>query len=204
MALTNKDRKLFDRLNKRFKNFKKQGVVNNTWGMAINEVMNIYADLDMRGVDTSNIGGINQNIFSMSKNLDDEAVKALRKVAEFLDETESSKIGYYKKNKDIDDRVFKAYRTMLDRPDNNINSLQDYIDMIDDMQQSKEIKGLREAMSSDMIMRTYDYARTLGLKNDEVEEIIINGLKTTLQGDPLYNWMRGEIKKAYDEKYYNQ
>ena len=166
--------------------------------------MNIYADLDMRGVDTSNIGGINQNIFSMSKNLDDEAVKALRKVAEFLDETESSKIGYYKKNKDIDDRVFKAYRTMLDRPDNNINSLQDYIDMIDDMQQSKEIKGLREAMSSDMIMRTYDYARTLGLKNDEVEEIIINGLKTTLQGDPLYNWMRGEIKKAYDEKYYNQ
>ena len=202
MPLTPEDRKLFDRLNKRWKNFRTQNVINNTWGLAINELQNIYAESDMHGINTDRWGGLNQNVFTLSKNLDEETIEAMRKVARFLDDTKSSSIGYYKRNKDVDERAYQAYMTILNRPDNHVVDLQSYIDMIDDMETSKDIKGLRDALTSDNIMRTYDYARSLNLTNAEVDKIIINGLKKTLTGDPLYNWLRGEIKAAYDAKHY--
>lgn len=191
------DRKLFDRLNKRFKEFRKKGVINNIWNLAINETMSIYSDANMRGIDTSKWAGSKQNIFTMSKNLDDETLQQLRKVAKYLDKTGSSKISYYKRNKETDERAMKAYQTLKNRPDNNIDNLQDYIDMIDDIEQSKEIKGIRDALSSNQIMRIYDYARSINIKNADIEEIIRNGLKTMLNGDPLYRWLRKEMTKAY-------
>jgi hypothetical protein len=197
MKISSNDRKLFDRLNKRYKEFKKKGVINNTWNLAINEVMSIYSDADMRGIDTSKWAGSKQNIFTMSKNIDDETLQQLRKVAKYLDKTQSSKISYYKGNKEIDERAMRAYQTLKNRPDNDIDNLQDYIDMLDDMEQSKEIKGIRDALSSDQIMRVYDYARSLNIKNADIEEIIRNGLKTMLKGDPLYRWLRNEMMSAY-------
>lgn len=197
MKISSNDRKLFDRLNKRYKEFKKKGVINNTWNLAINEIMSIYSDADMRGIDTSKWAGSKQNIFTMSKNIDDETLQQLRKVAKYLDKTQSSKVSYYKGNKEIDKRAMRAYQTLKNRPDNDIDNLQDYIDMLDDMEQSKEIKGIRDALSSDQIMRVYDYARSLNIKNADIEEIIRNGLKTMLKGDPLYRWLRNEMMNAY-------
>ena len=197
MKITSNDRKVFDRLNKRYKEFRKKGVINNTWNLAINEIMSIYSDADMRGVDTSKWAGSKQNIFTMSKNIDDETLQQLRKVAKYLDKTQSSKVSYYKRNKEIDDRAMRAYQTLKNRPDNDIDNLQDYIDMLDDMEQSKEIKGIRDALSSDQIMRIYDYARSLNIKNADIEEIIQKGLNTMLKGDPLYRWLRNEMTNAY-------
>lgn len=200
MPFTAADKKLFDRLNKRYKQFKMQGVMNNTWALAVNELNNIYADADMRDIDTSRWGGLKQNVFTLSKNTDEQTLKAMRKVAKYLDSVESSKISYYKNHKNVDERAYKAYLTMLDRPDNSVEDLQTYIDMLDDMEQSKDIKGLREALSSDLIMRTYDYARSMKLTEKQVNKIIERGLKKTLQGDPLYSWMKAEILKAYNKK----
>lgn len=197
MKVSSTDRKLFDRLNKRYKEFRKRGVINNTWNLAINEIMSIYSDADMRGIDTSKWAGSKQNIFTMSKNVDEETLQQLRKVAKYLDKTQSSKISYYKRNKETDERAMKAYQTLKNRPDNDIDNLQDYIDMLDDMEQSKEIKGIRDALSSDQIMRIYDYARSLNIKNADIEDIIRNGLQTMLKGDPLYRWLRNEMTRAY-------
>lgn len=197
MPLNKTDRKLFDKLNKRYKQFKMSGVINNTWALAVNELNNIYADANMREIDTSRWGGLNQNVFTLSKHTDEQTLKAMRKVAKYLDNVESSKISYYKNHKNVDEQAYKAYLTMLNRPDNNVEDLQSYIDMLDDMEQSKEVKGLREALSSEMIMRTYDYARSLNMKTEQVNEIIQRGLHKMLQGDPLYVWMKNEIAKAY-------
>lgn len=197
MPLNKSDKKLFDKLNKRYKQFKMSGVINNTWALAVNELNNIYADANMREIDTSRWGGLNQNVFTLSKHTDDQTLKAMRKVAKYLDNVESSKISYYKNHKNVDEQAYKAYLTMLNRPDNNVEDLQSYIDMLDDMEQSKEVKGLREALSSEMIMRTYDYARSLNMKTKDVNEIIQRGLHKMLQGDPLYVWMKSEITKAY-------
>lgn len=197
MKVSSADRKLFDRLNKRYKEFRKKGVINNIWNLAINEIMSIYSDADMRAIDTSKWAGSKQNIFTMSKNVDEETLQQLRKVAKYLDKTQSSKISYYKRNKETDERAMKGYQTLKNRPDNDIDNLQDYIDMLDDMEQSKEIKGIRDALSSDQIMRIYDYARSLNIKNADIEDIIKNGLQTMLKGDPLYRWLRKEMTKAY-------
>lgn len=197
MSLNKTDKKLFDKLNKRYKQFKMSGVINNTWALAVNELNNIYADANMREIDTSRWGGLNQNVFTLSKHTDDQTLKAMRKVAKYLDNVESSKISYYKNHKNVDEQAYKAYLTMLNRPDNNVEDLQSYIDMLDDMEQSKEVKGLREALSSELIMRTYDYARSLNMKTSDVNNIIQRGLQKMLQGDPLYVWMKSEITKAY-------
>ena len=111
MPITAADKKLFDRLNKRYKQFKMQGVMNNTWALAVNELNNIYADADMRDIDTSRWGGLNQNVFTLSKNTDEQTLKAMRKVAKYLDSVESSKISYYKNHKNVDERAYKAYLT---------------------------------------------------------------------------------------------
>lgn len=203
MPLTANDKKLFDRLNKRYKQFKSQGVINNTWALAVNELNNIYADANYREIDTNRWGGLNQNVFTLSKHTDDQTLKAMRKVAKYLDSVESSKISYYKRNKRVDESAYKAYLTMLNRPDNNVNDLQSYIDMLDDIEQSKDIKGLRDALSSDQIMRTYDYARSLNLKSAQIDHIVRRGLKKMLSGDPLYTWMKSEIERAYSNAHVN-
>ena len=76
MPLTAEDRKMFDRLNKRYKVFRKRGVTSNAWELIKNEMLNIYMDASERG--TMDISRINfkQNIFSLSKNIDELIVKS--------------------------------------------------------------------------------------------------------------------------------
>ena len=196
--LTAEDRKMFDRLNKRYNVFKKRGVSSNLWEMVKNEVLNVYLEAAERG--TMDISRLNfkQNVFTMSKNIDDEVLAQLRKIAQFADNTQSSSFNYYNKTSGrYDDQLYKQYRTIKEQKGFFVDDLQDYIDFIDDIENGTIDKELYERLGSKLYHFFRAYCLHKRISQADYISIVKRGLATQLNGDPLYNWLRNEVDKAY-------
>lgn len=200
--LTAEDRKMFDRLNKRFKVFKKRGVSSNLWEMVKNEVLNVYLDAANRGV--MNISRLNfkQNVFTMAKDVDAETLAQLRKIAQYADNTKSSSFKYYKKTGgQYDEQLYKQYKTIKEQKGFYVNDLQDYIDFIDDIENGAIDKELYDRLGSKLYEYFRAYCKHKKISVNDYNMIVKRGLSTQLNGDPLYNWLRNEVDRAYSENY---
>lgn len=197
MKLPKEVRKLFDKMNKRYKVFKTKGVRSNLWDMVQNELLNVYMDFEKRtGKDISRLN-FKQNIFSLRSDLDQEALQQLYKIAQYAENTKSSSFAYYKKNQQYDDALFKQYQSIKQRAGFGVNDLQDYIDFIDEIENGALDKELFERLGSVLYRFFMAYCRAKKITNKEKNDIIKRGLATSLMGDPLYNWLRDEVDKAY-------
>ena len=201
MALTKEQRKLFDKLNKRYKVFKQKGVTSNAWQLIQNELLNIYMEAaEKRGMDISRIN-FKQNIFSLSKNIDPETLEQMLKVAEYAEKTKSTSYAYYKKDKGARDQaLYKAYQTLRNKGD--VDTMQDYIDFVDTMEQAKQNVGsLMNKLYERIGKRAWsvlEYGRKKGLSESRISDIIEKALASVLYGDPLLSWLLNEINAAYE------
>ena len=196
--LTAEDRKMFDRLNKRYKVFKKRGVSSNLWELVKNEVLNVYLDAAKRGVMDISRLNFKQNVFTMAKDVDAETLAQLRKIAQYADITKSSSFNYYKKTGGrYDDELYKAYNTIKKQNGFYVNDLQDYIDFIDDIENGAMDKELFERLGSKLYRFFMAYLKHKPISQADYDSIIRRGLSTQLNGDPLYNWLRNEVDRAY-------
>lgn len=202
MALSKDDRKMFDRLNKRYKVFKKKGVTSNAWELIQNELLNVYMEAaDKRGMDISRIN-FKQNLFTLSKNVDPETLAQMKKIAEYAENTKSTSFAYYKKNKGAaDDRIIKAFQTMRNQGD--VDTLQDYIDFVDTVKQAKnDVGGLVNKLYDRVGKRSItllNEAKDKGISNRALDDIMQRALATAMFGDPLLSWLKNEIDKVYSE-----
>ena len=199
MPMTAEDRKMFDRLNKRYKVFRKRGVTSNTWELIKNELLNVYMDASERGA--MNISRINfkQNVFSLSKNIDEQTLEKMRKIARFAEDTKSSSFAYYKKsNGQYDDALYKQYQSIKQQNGFYVDDLQDYIDFIDDIENGAMDSDLFERLGSKLYRYFQAYCKHKTISSAEYDDIVRRGLSTQLSGDPLYNWLRDEVDKAYN------
>lgn len=193
MKVSKEDRKLFDRLNKRYKVFQKRGVSSNLWEMVKNEIVNVYlsAGVEMKG-------NFKQNVFSMAKEMDPEVYKQLKKIAEYAESTKSSSFNYYKKTKgQYDEQLYKQYQTIKEQKGFYVNGLQDYIDFIDDIENGTIDKELWERLGSKLYNYFKAYCKYKKISKSDYDNVVRRGLATSLNGDPLYNWLRNEVDRAY-------
>ena len=65
MKIPKEIRKLFDKMNKRYKVFKKHGVQSNLWDMVQNELLNVYMDYSERTGKSIDRLNFKQNLFSL-------------------------------------------------------------------------------------------------------------------------------------------
>lgn len=205
MPMTAEDRKLFDRLNKRYKVFRKRGVTSNAWELIKNELLNVYMDASDRG--TMNISRINfkQNVFSLSKNIDEQTLEKMRKIARFAEDTKSSSFAYYKKTKgQYDDTLFKTYQSIKQQKGFYVDDLQDYIDFIDDIENGVLDAELYERLQSKLYRYFKAYCKHKKITKKEYNDIVSRGLATQMSGDPLYNWLRDEVDLAYSKRVYEE
>lgn len=205
MPMTAEDRKMFDRLNKRYKVFRKRGVTSNAWELIKNEMLNIYMDASERG--TMDISRINfkQNIFSLSKNIDEQTLEKMRKIARFAEDTKSSSYAYYKKTKgQYDETLYKTYQSIKQQKGFYVDDLQDYIDFIDDIENGALDKELWERLQSKLYRYFQAYCKHKKVTKQEYNDIVSRGLATQLSGDPLYNWLRDEVDLAYSKRVYEE
>ena len=201
MPLTAEDRKMFDRLNKRYKVFRKRGVTSNAWELIKNELLNVYMDASERGA--MNISRINfkQNIFSLSKNIDEQTLEKMRKIARFAEDTKSSSFAYYKKTKgQYDESLYKQYQSIKQQKGFYVDDLQDYIDFIDDIENGAMDSELFERLGSKLYRYFQAYCKHKSINKNDYDDIVRRGLSTQLSGDPLYNWLRDEVDMAYNKK----
>lgn len=199
MPMTAEDRKMFDRLNKRYKVFRKRGVTSNTWELIKNELLNVYMDASERG--TMDISRINfkQNVFSLSKNIDEQTLEKMRKIARFAEDTKSSSFAYYKKSKgQYDDALYKQYQSIKQQKGFYIDDLQDYIDFIDDIENGAMDSELFERLGSKLYRYFQAYCKHKSIRSADYDDIVRRGLSTQLSGDPLYNWLRDQVDIAYN------
>ena len=200
--LSAEDRKMFDRLNKRYKVFKKRGVSSNLWEMVKNEVLNVYLDAADRGVMDISRLNFKQNVFTMAKDVDAETLAQLRKIAQYADSTKSSSFNYYKKTGgQYDEQLYKSYKTIKEQKGFYVNDLQDYIDFIDDIENGAIDKELFERLGSKLYEYFRAYCKHKKISVNDYNMIVKRGLSTQLNGDPLYNWLRNEVDGAYSENY---
>lgn len=204
MALSKEDRKLFDRLNKRYKVFKKRGVTSNAWELIQNELLNVYMEAaEKRGMDISRIN-FKQNLFTLSKNVDPETLAQMEKIAEYAENTKSTSFAYYKKSKGIhDDRLFKTYQSL--KGTGQVSNLQDFIDFIDDMENVRNnisdlINKLYQRLGRTKLMSFLSYVEAKGISEPKKADIIERALATVLNGDPLLFWLKNEVDKVYNEQ----
>lgn len=204
MALSKEDRKLFDRLNKRYKVFKKRGVTSNAWELIQNELLNVYMEAaDKKGMDISRIN-FKQNLFTLSKNVDPETLAQMRKIAEYAENTKSTSFAYYKKSKGVhDDRLFKTYQSL--KGTGQVNDLQDFIDFIDDMENVRNnisdlINKLYQRLGRTKLMSFLSYVDAKGIPEPKKVDIMERAIATVLVGDPLLFWLKNEVDKAYNEQ----
>lgn len=205
MPMTAEDRKLFDRLNKRYKVFRKRGVTSNAWELIKNEMLNVYMDASERG--TMDISRINfkQNIFSLSKNIDEQTLEKMRKIARFAEDTKSSSYAYYKKTKgQYDETLYKTYQSIKQQKGFYVDDLQDYIDFIDDIENGAMDKELWDRLQSKLYRYFQAYCKHKKVTKQEYNDIVSRGLATQLSGDPLYNWLRDEVDLAYSKRVYEE
>ena len=205
MPITAEDRKLFDRLNKRYKVFRKRGVTSNAWELIKNELLNVYMDASERG--TMDISRINfkQNVFSLSKNIDEQTLEKMRKIARFAEDTKSSSYAYYKKTKgQYDETLYKTYQSIKQQKGFYVDDLQDYIDFIDDIENGAMDKELWERLQSKLYRYFQAYCKHKKVTKQEYNDIVSRGLATQLSGDPLYNWLRDEVDLAYSKRVYEE
>lgn len=201
MPMTAEDRKMFDRLNKRYKVFRKRGVTSNAWELIKNELLNVYMDASERG--TMDIHRINfkQNVFSLSKNIDEQTLEKMRKIARFAEDTKSTSFVYYKKTKgQYDDTLYKAYQSIKQQKGFYVDDLQDYIDFIDDIENGAMDSELFERLGSKLYRYFQAYCKHKSINKNDYDDIVRRGLSTQLSGDPLYNWLRDEVDMAYNKK----
>lgn len=193
------DRKLFDKLNKRYKVFQKRGVSSNVWEMIKNEVLNVYLDAANRGVMDISRLNFKQNIFSMAKKMDPVVLDQLRKIAQFAESTKSSSFNYYNKTGGkYDKQLYQQYKTIKEQKGFYVDDLQDYIDFIDDIENGAIDKELYDRLGSKLYNFFMAYIRHKPIKQADLDGIIRRGLNTQLAGDPLYNWLRNEVDRAYN------
>lgn len=200
MPMTAEDRKLFDRLNKRYKVFRKRGVTSNTWELIKNELLNVYMDAAERG--TMDISRLNfkQNVFSLGKNIDEQTLEKMRKIARFADETKSSSFAYYRKSKgQYDDALYKQYQSIKQQKGFYVDDLQDYIDFIDDIENGAMDSELFERLGSKLYRYFQAYCKHKPISSADYDDIVRRGLATQLSGDPLYNWLRDQVDIAYNK-----
>ena len=200
MPTTAEDRKLFDRLNKRYKVFRKRGVTSNAWELIKNELLNVYMDASERG--TMDISRINfkQNIFSLSKNIDEQTLEKMRKIARFAEDTKSSSFAYYKKTKgQYDDALFKQYQSIKQQKGFHVDDLQDYIDFIDDIENGAIERELYERLQSKLYFFFKGYVKHKKIIKSDYDDIVRRGLDTQMSGDPLYNWLINQVDIAYNK-----
>lgn len=194
MQLDKETRKLFDKLNKRYKVFQKRGVSSNLWEMVKNEVINVYLAEDMEIK-----GNFKQNVFSMAKNQDPKILEQLKKIAQFAINTKSSSFNYYKKTEGrYDESLYKQYKSIKEQKGFYVDDLQDYIDFIDDIENGSLDKELYERLGSKLYRYFQAYCKHKPISKKDYDNIVRRGLSTQLSGDPLYNWLRNEVDRAYN------
>lgn len=194
MKLDKETRKLFDKLNKRYKVFQKRGVSSNLWEMVKNEIINVYLSEDMEIK-----GDFKQNVFSMAKDQDPKVLEQLKKIAQFAINTKSSGFNYYKKTEGrYDESLYKQYKTIKEQKGFYVDDLQDYIDFIDDIENGSVDKELYERLGSKLYRYFQAYCKHKSISKKDYDNIVRRGLSTQLSGDPLYNWLRNEVDRAYN------
>lgn len=194
MQLDKETRKLFDKLNKRYKVFQKRGVSSNLWEMVKNEIINVYLSEDMEIK-----GDFKQNVFSMAKDQDPKVLEQLKKIAQFAINTKSSSFNYYKKTEGrYDESLYKQYKTIKEQKGFYVDDLQDYIDFIDDIENGSVDKELYERLGSKLYRYFQAYCKHKSISKKDYDNIVRRGLSTQLSGDPLYNWLRNEVDRAYN------
>ena len=196
MLLDKETRKLFDKLNKRYKVFQKRGVSSNLWEMVKNEVINVYL---AEGMEIK--GNFKQNVFSMAKNQDPKILEQLKKIAQFAINTKSSSFNYYNKTEGrYDESLYKQYKSIKEQKGFYVDDLQDYIDFIDDIENGSLDKELYERLGSKLYRYFQAYCKHKSISKKDYDNIVRRGLSTQLSGDPLYNWLRNEVDSAYSQQ----
>ena len=194
MQLDKETRKLFDKLNKRYKVFQKRGVSSNLWEMVKNEVINVYL---AEGIEIK--GNFKQNVFSMAKDQNPKVLEQLKKIAQFALNTKSSSFNYYNKTKGrYDESLYKQYKSIKEQKGFYVDDLQDYIDFIDDIENGSLDKELYERLGSKLYRYFQAYCKHKPISKKDYDNIVRRGLSTQLSGDPLYNWLRNEVDRAYN------
>ena len=194
MKLDKETRKLFDKLNKRYKVFQKRGVSSNLWEMVKNEIINVYLS---EGIEIK--GNFKQNVYSMAKDQDPKVLEQLKKIAQFAINTKSSSFNYYKKTEGrYDESLYKQYKSIKEQKGFYVDDLQDYIDFIDDIENGSLDKELYERLGSKLYSYFRAYCKHKPISKKDYDNIVRRGLSTQLSGDPLYNWLRNEVDRAYN------
>lgn len=194
MPLTDDDRRLFDRMNKRMDKFDKMGVSNNIIDMVRAELSTAYlGEQEREGTDLSRT---NFNKFSMNSHMSETTLNELRGLANALNKSESSKMSYYTKNPDITERTKKTYETLRGK-EYGVNDFQSFINFIDDRREAVNSKMINSLLNSKQWARIYGYGKDSGLDTEKINEIIETNMKNYTNGDTFVLFIFNEIDKQY-------
>ena len=214
MALSKEEYKLLDRMNKRLRAWDKQGATNELVNRVRNDLLNFYLENDMDSPNRENL------YFTKSGKLTGEQKEQLLNIAQSMDTAKSSRIGYYKKHKEIADQTMKTYETLRNNPNYNINnysdfdkfahymdtftkmnkggdsqSFQDYVDFVDTEESYMKIKTALRQLPSATIARVYSYGKEFKLTDKEINKLLAENINNFNDGDKLEMFLKSEIEK---------
>ena len=196
MPLTNEDRLLFDRMNKRMNEFTKRGLRNEMIDIVQHELESIY--INEQETQGTNLHRTNFHKFSMNRNLSEETLDDLRGLAKGLEKAKTSKISYYRKNPTVTTYAESSYETLKTK-NYGITDFQSFINFIDDRNNAMESQTITDALASTQWAELYGYGIDKGLDSDTINKVIEDSIKKYKNGDTLMINIFNEIDKKYNK-----
>lgn len=195
--LTPNEYKLLDRMNKRLRTWHKNDLSSEVVNQIQNDLINFYAKYDIDNPSRDII------LFKKSNRYTDEQKQEILQIARAMEFSKSSKLSYYKKHKEDDNRIKLSYEKIKENPAYNVNSFSDYVKFVDDMNNAKAIIAELMQMDSDMVARVYSYSREHNLKTNEINDILVNAVKNYRDGDTMELFLQSEIERKELSNYIN-
>ena len=194
--ITDDDRKLFDRMNKRLQTFDKQGIKNNIVELVRHELMNIYLDeQENKGTD---LGKTNFKKFSMNSSISDETLDELRGLAHAFENTKSSTMRYYKKHPTVAGNVARSFEELKDR-EYGVKDFQSFVNFVDDLDNAMQDKVLSSKLDSKQWATIYGYGKDKDFTTDEINDLIKDNIDSYRDGETYVTFIMSEIDKKYGD-----
>lgn len=199
--MSDEDRKLFDRMNKRLETFDKRGIKNNIVGLVRHELMNIY--LNEQEKNETDLHRTNFSKFTMNSNISDETLEELRGLAQALEKTKSSTMRYYKKHPTVAGNVEKSFEVLKGKQ-YGVKDFQSFVNFVDDLDEAMQDKVMSEKLDSNQWARIYGYGKDKDFTTDEINDLITKNITSYRDGETYVTFITSVIDEKYADKNKNK
>ena len=193
--MTRDEELLLKRLNKRMQRLTQRGIESTAMKETKNMLLNFYMKHDIQAPASGR--------FTTRKNLTDQEQKELLAIAKQFEGLKSSQVGFWTgKGPNVDPQIRKSYETAKANYPSMISDYGSYLSWLKDVKKMQdEGQKFISYFSSKTVQEIFDYGYSIGLKSDDIENIMRKQVRYGSRTDPKkrYDKTIARINKYYDE-----